>query len=156
MSYYYGKIKLALFITAILFSSKAYCDYRLVIPLASKHIVYTGDYKYHEKNAGLGFEYKFNSATIGYVFSENSYDSYSNYIYILTKRYNGFGAGFLVADNYPKYTEVYGYDSYLTTPIFYYQYKWIRIVTTYPIAKVARKEQVNVADIVNLQLTINF
>lgn len=150
----------SLFVTGviILWSLPVKCEPRLVIPTYTQHIIVQGDYKYNEHNPGLGIENHTESYTVGYAYARNSYYLNSHYAYVTVPIVSSnLRVGLLVATNYIKDipTEETGV---LVTPVLSWEYKYLRIVSSYPMAKVImpKDKYTNISDIVNVQLVIPF
>lgn len=130
------------------YTGKATADTKLVLPVYTKHIQYTqNNYTEGFDNSSIGIEHtidKYNIASI-YV-HKNSHNRHSLYNYALRELHTG-----TITTSLGGFLAIGGYDTgVIAAPIIAFRYKWIQIVTTYPIARLTDIP----ADLLNAQLII--
>lgn len=154
-------MKILMVIAGALLSVQVAASTRLVVPVYTTHIIERGQYDYNESNPGLGLEYRTAHYMVGAMHAVNSYEKPANYLYVAKPvLFKGLSLGLLAMTNqaitYNKAGEVAEFGT-VVTPITAYEYKYFRISTSYPFAKLSAKQtDVEKADLVNVQLVYKF
>ena len=140
-----------LLLYTIFYTTRVEAQTNLVLPLYTKHIQHQAPTSYTEdfNNTAIGIERRTKYASLGVTYvHKNSHNKHSIYshaiVHLNSYRATTFGTGLMTA--------IGGYDKPMIAPVISINYGYLRIITTYPAAKLADYK----SDLVNIQLIIPF
>jgi hypothetical protein len=126
---------------------------RLVVPLATTHVVVSGDRDYNNKNYGLGLEVVDNDLSYGVLYvPENSFNEKSTYLTLSKKHpidkdlFVFIGA--FAANGYEEILS--SKNGYVASPVYGFEYYSFKLTTTYPFSKYSCRHDPQCADFFNL------
>ncbi len=132
----------------------------LIIPVATHHIINRApdigdDGQFSNENYGLGVAYTHKDKyEVGALYLKEDSFSNENYYFYVARRFR-FTENIISAVSLylpTSYSDEYSNSNINVAPMFSLQYRFIRIVTTYPFGKLVDSE----SDIINVQLVIPF
>ena len=125
----------------------ASAEFSLIVPAATKHIQHNNEpYDYNDDNYGLGLLYIIGKNEVGAVYiNEDSNNNENIYFY--------YARNYIISNDMIASISLMlptGYEAVTVAPVLSFQYKFVRVSTTYPVGKIIDAP----ADVVNVQLVI--